>query len=206
MLRVFGLIVLWMIQAALVILLVNAQWVEDQAHAERLSIARQVGETRYAALEGRARGLYERWFVATHVREQSYARLLPDPTRPKDGMEGLAPWFFEWLERRLDAFWALAFQAICRLQVFREWILIIGVTLAAATFDGLVQRRIKRANHALASADKYVVARNALLLTLLAPLLYLSAPLTVSPLVVPLWGASLSVALMLLASHAQHRI
>lgn len=206
MLRFFGLIVLWMIQATLAILLVNAQWVEHQARAERLSIARQIGEVRYAELEARARGLYDRWFVATHVREQSYARLLPDPSRPNDGMEGLAPWFFEWLEHRLDAFWALTFQAVCRLQVFREWILIIGVTLIAATFDGIVQRRIKRMNHALASADKYVVARNVLLLTLLAPLLYLSAPLAVSPLVVPLWGASLSLALMLLASHAQHRI
>ena len=206
MLRLLALFVLWMIQAVLVILLVNAQWVEDQARAERLSIARQFGEARYADLERRAKRSYNRWFVSTHIQKQSYALLLPDPIHPKDGMLGLAPWFFQWLEHRLDAFWVLAFQAICRLQVFREWLVITGVALAAAAFDGIMQRRIKRTNHALASADKYVVARSALLLMLIAPLLYLSAPFAISPFIVPLWGAMLSVTLMLLASHAQHRI
>jgi Domain of unknown function (DUF4400) len=204
--RIVALMLLWLIQAILMVLLVNAQWVEKQTREERASIERQFGERRSNQLESHARATYDRLFVETGMRESSYARLLPDPTLPKHGMEGLAPWFFEWLHHRLDAFWALVYQATWRLYLINEWRWVLGAILAAAAFDGMIQRRIKQINHALASADKYAMVRFILLLLLIAPLAYLSAPLAVTPLAVPVWGATLSFAMMLVASHAQHRV
>lgn len=206
MTRAFALLVLWLLQAALVVLLVNAEWIGEQAHLERASVARQFGQSRYAQLETRARAIYAEWFIDTGIHAKSYARLLPDSTRPQHGMEGLAPWFFEWLKHRLDAFWWLVFQGICRVQVLREWLTLLLVVGGVAALDGLIQRQIKRSRHALASADRYLFARRALLCLLFAPLLYLSLPIAITPYVVPVWGTCLAITLTLLTAHAQHRI
>lgn len=197
---------LWLVQAGIVLILVNADWLDHQTRSERMDTATHVGLARYADLEARARSTYDKWFVATRVRDASYARLLPDPEQPKEGMEDLAPWFFKWLKDRLDVFWSLVFQAFCRVQLIREWATWIGFVAVAAVGDGFVQRRIKAANHSLASADRYAVARNAVTLVIFAPFLYLSMPISITPLAVPVWGASFAIALMLLTAHAQHRV
>jgi hypothetical protein len=204
--RLFALLLLWILQAALILLLVNADWIERQANYERSSIAEQLGGPQSAQLEARSRVIYDKWFTLTGIRDQTYARLLPDETRRKDGLENLAPWFFTWLRHRLDSFWLLVFQAIHRLQLLREWGGLSLIAAAAATVDGIVQRRIKRSHHELASADKYVIARHALLVVTILPLLYLSAPIAVSPWAVPAWGACVALTCMSLAAHAQHRI
>lgn len=206
MTRAFVMLVLWLLQAALIVLLVNAEWVGKQAQLEHVSVARQFGQSRYAQLETRARATYAEWFIDTRIQQQSYSRLLPDATRLQHGMEGLAPWFFEWLKHRLDAFWSLVFQGISRVQVLREWLPILLVIGGVAVLDGLVQRQIKRSCHALASADRYLFARRALLCLLFSPLLYLSLPIAITPYVVPVWGACLAITLTLLTAHAQHRI
>lgn len=206
MVRVLTLTLLWLMQAGLVLILVNAEWLDREARSERVTVAEHLGIGRYAQLEARARVTYDKWFVATRVRDESYARLLPEPSRPKDGMENLAPWFFKWLKERLDVFWSLVFQAFCRVQLLREWGTWILVVTIAAICDGFVQRRIKAANHGLASADKYAVARNVVTLVMFAPFLYLSMPISVTPIAVPVWGAILAIALMLLTAHAQHRV
>lgn len=206
MTRVFALLLLWLMQAGLVVLLVNAEWVSEQAQLEQASVARQFGQSRYAHLERSARSIYDAWFIKTGIQTQSYAQLLPDPSQPKHGMENLAPWFFEWLKHRLNAFWWLVFQGICRVLVLREWLGMLLLVGGASALDGLLQRQIKRSRHALASADRYLFARRALLCVLFAPFLYLSLPMAITPYVVPVWGACLAIVVGLLTTHAQHRI
>lgn len=206
MARLLALLLLWLMQAGLVVLLVNAEWVSKQAQLEQTSVARQFGQSRYAHLERNARSIYDAWFIETGIQAQSYAQLLPDPVQPQNGMEGLAPWFFEWLKHRLNAFWWLVFQGICRVLVLREWLSLLLLVGAVAALDGLIQRQIKRSRHALASADRYLFARRALLCLLFAPFLYLSFPMAITPYVVPIWGAGLAIVVALLTTHAQHRI
>ena len=206
MARLLALLLLWVAQATLIVLLVNAEWVQQQSSVEQHRITKHMGVQRSAAMIERAQARYQDWFSATGIRQQTYRRLLPDPSLPRTGVEGLAPWFFDWLKRRLDAFWALVFLGICRAHLFVEWAPLLMAAGAAAIIDGVVQRRIKRFNHALASADKYVLAKCALMVLTFVPLLYLSAPIAITPLIVPGWGACLTLTCMLLASHAQHRI
>jgi len=201
-----ALLLIWIVQATVIVLLVNAEWVQQQSVVEKERIARDVGEQRSASMMRRAQALYEGWFTETGIRQQTYRRLLPDPSQPRSGVEGLAPWFFEWLKCRLDAFWALVFLGLCRAHLLLEWVPLLTASGAAAIIDGLVQRRIKRFNHALASADKYLMAKWGLTALLFVPLVYLSSPIAVTPLVVPAWGACLSLTCMLLVANAQHRI
>lgn len=206
MTRTFVLLLLWLMQAGLVVLLVNAEWVGEQVQREQASIARQFGQSRYSQLETRGRKIYEAWFIDTGIQARSYSQLLPDHTQSQHGMEGLAPWFFEWLKGRLNSFWWLVYQGICRVQVFREWLVMLSLIAGVAAVDGLIQRQIRRARHALASADRYLFARRALLCLLFAPFLYLTFPMAVTPYVVPIWGVCLAIVLTLLTTHAQHRI
>lgn len=205
MARFLLLMVLWLLQAALVVLLANAQWVSSETMAERASIAAQFGDRRYSQVQSRASHLYDEWFVRSGVEAQSYVRLLPAKNRPQHGMEGIAPWFFEWLRHRLDAFWSIMQQAILRVQMVREWSVLIGLTALAALADGLVQRQIARSRHQVASADRFLVARRTFLGLAFAPFLYLTLPLAVTPYVVPVWGLAFALTLMMLTAHAQHR-
>lgn len=206
MTRALVLLVLWLLQAALVVLLVNAEWVSAQVQREQQSLAQQFGNARRAALEARSQEIYAKWFVESGFQRASYSRLLPDHSQPQHGMEGLAPWFFDWLEQRLDAFWRLMFQGINRMQILREWLSLLLLVTAAAVIDGVIQRRIRRSRHELASADRYLVARRALLCLIIAPLLYLSFPIAVTPFVVPIWGGCLAFVLMLITAYAQQRV
>lgn len=205
MARVLLLTVLWLLQAALIVLLANAEWVSSETAAERASIAAQFGDRRYGQVQSRASHWYEEWFVHSGAEAESYRRLLPVQDHPQHGMEGIAPWFFEWLRHRLDAFWSLMRQAIFRVQVLREWSLLIGLIALAAWVDGFVQRQIARSRHELASADRFLLARRVFLGLAFAPFLYLTLPLAVTPYVVPVWGLAFALTLMLLTAHAQHR-
>lgn len=206
MTRALVLLVLWLLQAALVVLLINADWISTQVQQEQRSVAQQFGNARHATLEARSQEIYAKWFVASGIQKASYTRLLPDHSQPQHGMEGLAPWFFVWLEHRLDAFWRLVFQGIHRVQILCEWLSLLLLIIAAAVIDGVIQRRIRRSRHEPASADRYLIARRALLCLIIAPLLYLSFPIAVTPFVVPIWGGCIAFALMLMTAHAQHRV
>ena len=204
--RVLLLLCLWALQACLIGLLVDAEWVERQLDAERSLVQTQFGAARSALVTERARNAYRDWFVSNGIVQASYARLLPDPSIPARRMLGLAPWFFRWLEHRLNAFWWLVFEALCRLQLIRAWAAPITVLALAACIDGLVRRQIHRVDHGFASGDRYLIARRVLLVLAIAPAIYLSAPITIAPVAVPLWGALVALLLSQLTANTQHRL
>lgn len=202
--RVAVMALLWLLQAALIVLLFNAQWLQRQAQDERAAMAAHLGSTRYERLQQRAEGLYARLFVESGAVAGSYARLLPDRSQP--GNLDLAPWFFRWLARRLDAFWWLVNQGLYRALLLNEWGRYLVWVFAATCCDGLIRRKIKQAGHQSPSSDRYTLARRALLLLMLLPVVYLSLPVSVAPIFVPLWGGMLALTLALLTSHMQHQI
>jgi len=82
----------------------------------------------------------------------------------------------------------------------------LGILLLAAFIDGLVERKIRIKTGEYANSVRYRAGIRALLILLVIPLLYLTLPISVPPLIVPIWIFSASVVLMLVAGNAQHRI
>jgi hypothetical protein len=121
-------------------------------------------------------------------------------------METLAPWFFVWLKKRIDVLWWLVYQGIFRVQLIRAWFPYIGCLASAAMVEGFVQRAVKRANVASESGDRYAVAQGGLLVLIFAPLLYLSAPLAVTPQCVPVWGGMLVAGIAVLTANVQQQV
>jgi hypothetical protein len=203
--RILALIVLWLMQAALVLLLINADWLQGQAHKERAAMAEHLGKEQYEHLRAHADELFTRWFVASGAIDSSYRSLLPDKQRHATDLN-LAPWFFHWLERRIDAFWWLLDQALYRIQLLRAWGTYLALVALVACVDGLMQRQIKRSQHQAPSSDRYVLGRRLLFILIFLPLLYLSMPLSVAPLLVPLWGIGFAFTLLMLTANMQHQI
>ena len=82
----------------------------------------------------------------------------------------------------------------------------VDLAWAAGIIDGVVRWQIKRAIHEPPSGDRYIIGCRAGLLLSIAPLLYLSVPLELHPIVVPLWGCLLALSLILLAANLQHQV
>lgn len=206
MARLFILLV-WLAQLGLMVLLIDARWIEEQLAAEREQVVSDIGAVRAQQLHLQAQGVFDRLFVATDVVSRSYSLLLPpDPALPKQAMTGLAPWFFAWLKQRIDAVWLLTFQGILRGLLLCEWLPLVALMIAMASLDGYAQRRIKQANSELASADRYVLARRAALIAAAFPAFYLILPVVVPAAIIAVWGAYCALTCMLLMAHAQHRI
>lgn len=204
--RVLLIILVWALQASLVVLLVNAEWVQRELQTERTWVSRQFGVQEATLIDARARERYRSWFVATGIVQGSYSRLLPDATIPQHGMEGLAPWFFRWLEHRLVAFWWLMYQAVYRLQLIRCWCGCFTVLALAAVVDGLVRRQVARIGSGYASSDRYLMARRVIAALAIAPFIYFCVPVAVAPWLVPLWGILLSAGLAVFSANIQHRL
>ena len=206
MTRLLAYLVLYVVQAALILLLVDAQWVEKELLRERTWTTEQWGETSAQHIQRQAAARYEAAVVASGAVAWSYSALIPDPRVSQQGMEVLAPQLFVWLRHRIDALWWLVYQALYRLQLIRAWLPYIGSVAFAAMVEGLVQRAVKRANVVSASGDRYAIAQGGLLILLIAPLLYLSAPLAVTPLCIPVWGGLVAVCVGLLSANLQQEV
>jgi len=204
--RIVVLVLLWLIQAVFVVVLVNAEWIQDQLSRERQLVSVYLGQRVEGLLADSTEQTYDGWFVRTGAVKAGYEKLLPDPAIPKHGMENLAPWWFSWLEERLDAFWWVIYQSLYRSQLILHWLPLIAFFVACALIEGLAQRALKRSTFAYASADKHVFAKRALVLLSMSPLMYFVLPFYVHPSVVPIWGAAVVFATTVLIANAQHHV
>jgi hypothetical protein len=206
MARVLLFLVLWGLQIALVAVFASAKWIQAQIVKEKHSVQTYLGEDTATHISKRADESFQALFVDTEMVDGLYGYLIPDASTPKHGTEGLAPWFFSWLHDSLQTFWWLAYQAIYRLFLFSQWMPYLGILLLAAFIDGLVERKIRIKTGEYANSVRYRAGIRALLILLVIPLLYLTLPISVPPLIVPIWIFCASVVLMLVAGNAQHRI
>jgi hypothetical protein len=200
------LLVTWIAQVALALIFVDASWIQGQIAAEQDRIVIHLGADRAGRLQSEARAIFDEAFMTTGIVGRSYAMLLPNPAVPKQGMDNVAPWFFSWVETRLDVVWWVAFQLILRALLLREWLTLVIVGVTVAMLDGHIQQRIKRGNSELASADLYLIARQAALLSVVFPAFYVVLPATAPPWLVPAWGLYSAITCRWLLAHAQHRL
>ena len=201
-----ALLVLWTVQLALVLLLVDASWIEAQIDVERDQLEAHFGRDQAQRLLTQARLIFDRWLIGTEIVDHSYTMVTPDPGTHKHGMENVAPWFFAWLQARLDTLWLLLLQIILRVLVLKEWLIVVAAGVLAAMLDGYIQRHIKRLENRLASADRYLLARQAALLGLVFPAIYVALPIAAPMWLAPAWGLYMSLTVRALLAHAQHQL
>jgi hypothetical protein len=95
------------------------------------------------------------------------------------------------------------FVVTLRLFIFALWFLILLPVFVAAVIDGFVQRAIKRDEFGAIRPAAFSLTSMIVIPLAMAPIVYLSLPVPVSPLVSPLWALLMALPLSSMVSNSQ---
>lgn len=102
----------------------------------------------------------------------------------------------------LHTFWQLLYQVTFRLQIAVLWLPAIAILALAAAVDGVMQRRIKKASFHDINPAYQGMALHVLIAMCLGPIVFILAPVSLTPLVYPIWASLMTLPLMITLSHA----
>ena len=101
------------------------------------------------------------------------------------------------------AFSAMVYVLMIRLFIILSWMPYLLPFLVAVVVDGLVRRKIKMCEIGAPSAVKFSIALHFIILIIVFPMLYLIAPMAVTPLFVPTWALLSAIPLSILVANTQ---
>jgi hypothetical protein len=103
----------------------------------------------------------------------------------------------------LLAFSVNVYGMLVRWGVITHWLLFIAPFLLAAFVDGFVIRKVKFSEFGFMSPMAYSMALHFIIFILFVPMLYLIAPLPITPYFMPGWALCLGLPIMLMISNTQ---
>lgn len=92
---------------------------------------------------------------------------------------------------------------LIRCEIFMHWFIFILPFVAASFVDGFVTRKVKFSQFGYMSPMAYSMSLHFILFLLFIPLLYLVAPLPISPYFMPGWALLMALPINLLVSNTQ---
>jgi hypothetical protein len=95
------------------------------------------------------------------------------------------------------------FVVTLRFFIFALWFLILLPVFVAAVIDGFVQRAIKRDEFGAIRPAAYSLTSMIVIPLAMAPIVYLSLPVPISPLVSPMWALLMALPLSSMVSNSQ---
>lgn len=95
------------------------------------------------------------------------------------------------------------FIVILRFFNFALWFLLLFPVFLASVVDGMMQRSIKRSEFGAIRPAAYAVTSATVIPLLFAPLVYLTVPMPVTPLVAPIWALLIILPLSAMVSNMQ---
>ncbi len=101
------------------------------------------------------------------------------------------------------AFSAMVYVVMIRLFIILGWMPYLLPFLAAVIVDGLARRKIKMSEIGAPSAVKFSIALHFIILIIVFPMLYLIAPMAITPLFVPTWALLSALPLSVLVANTQ---
>lgn len=113
---------------------------------------------------------------------------------------------FDWVDSRIDTFWDVVYMAVMRAKISTTWIYFSIALLIPAVIDGIVVREIKKRTYGYTSSVKVQTIIQMLPFVLCLPIIYLLAPMAVTPGLMLFWAISFAVALHIYAANVQKKI
>lgn len=155
-------------------------------------VVSEMGPGAAGAIQRWATILYHLFFVDTRIVEMTTPA--PPPTTHLAGLTLIER--LEWLARvRLISLWALCYMAIYRFLVFAAWGIVVVPMLAAATYDGWIQRKISAYRFQYQSGQKHFIGNRGSKIFSYGLLLLFFLPIPVPPLLIFVWGVLMAVSL-----------
>lgn len=96
-----------------------------------------------------------------------------------------------------------AYVATMRLAIVLFWLAALAPFFASTVFDGLMQRSVKQAEFGSLRPATFTLAGMLVIPILALPVLYLTLPFSLSPLLAPVWAAVVAIPLSVLVSNSQ---
>lgn len=96
-----------------------------------------------------------------------------------------------------------AYVSTLRVFILGIWLLLLSPVFIASVIDGLVQRAIKRAEFGSTRPAAFALTSLVVIPLLMAPFLYLVIPVSITPLITPVWTMFTAVPLALMVSNMQ---
>lgn len=96
-----------------------------------------------------------------------------------------------------------AYVATMRLAIVLFWMATLLPFFVSTVFDGLMQRSIKQAEFGSLRPATFTLAGMVVIPILSLPVLYLTLPFSLSPLLAPVWAAVVAIPLSVLVSNSQ---
>ncbi|MDB5860185.1 MAG: hypothetical protein JWQ76_3874 [Ramlibacter sp.] len=163
-----------------------------------------VGELLGARMLEFAYVLYTRTPVAAATGQLARAKHTPAEQRLSNKVAGpggaLASALFN---SYLQGLILQAYVLTLRLAIVTVWLLAVAPLLLAAVYDGLMQRAVKQAEFGALRPATFTLAGMLVIPMLSLPLLYLTWPWHLSPLLAPAWAALVALPLSLLVANSQ---
>jgi len=202
----FALVVLFIEIVAVGILTPN-DWLRDSIHEERILVSDWLGEESTDSLITDTNDVYKYLFVDTNIIIGSYKIIPTKNDREKSkGIETLGSTIFPYVKERIDVMWSAIYQSIQRMSLFMMWVPYMLPLFIPAFIDGMSVRNVKKFTYGYASPVRYHTAYHFIVILLAAIPFYLAIPVSVTPLVVPLWAGLFSASVMLMMTNLQKKI
>lgn len=152
-------------------------------------------------LEGKAGVIYGLYMPAETVSDSQIRGKDMDLTRRLVGGPGVAitKSFNSYVQGLVLNFYIAAL----RFFIFGVWFLVLLPVFFAAVIDGFVQRAIKRSEFGAIRPAAYSLTSMVVIPMAMAPLVYLSLPVPISPLVSPMWALLMILPLSAMVSNSQ---
>lgn len=166
----------------------QAMW--ENARSELGMIETAFGTKDTVALASRATGVYNAIFIDTgFIQKTRGAYVTREEQELGEAMVGGASRAVTGLTNNyLDTFAALTYVMILRVMIFMSWLPFILPFILAAVGEGITRRKIKYATFGQYGAALYAGAMHMSVLILILPVLYLMAPLPLTPFFIPFWA------------------
>lgn len=188
-----------------VLVFVQGEVLEEAMEQENQYVLEYLGEETSNKIQQQT----EAWYI-TNIKDSGVEKAVYDYFIPKKntdtGLEKMSPWLFSWMEDRLDTFWWAVYQVVYKLGLFFAWLPYMVPIFIGSLVDGFVVRQKKKYRNGYSSPLRYDYALFAMYALLFIPLLYITTPIAVHPLWVPIWGLCICTSNIILTSNIQQRI
>lgn len=181
------------------------QFLWGNASDELQAMSRVFGYDNAKWMTEKANGAYEILFVDTGfvqaVKKGEVSN--EDRQRGKELFGGTILALTALTNNYVLAFSALIYVMMIRILIVLSWAPYVLPFLIASGMDGWVRRQIKLVSIRGQSTVRFSMALHAMIVIMMTPVLYVLAPIYVSPLFMPVWAIVAAVPLIVLMSNIQ---
>jgi len=198
----------WILLTLIVLLSVPAL-VSVQSGLDRVSreveMTRSVfGDDMTEHTVGRAKAVYKTAFVDTgFIADLNKTHLSQDDVRKAHAMSGALNHFSALTNSYFGSMVINLYGMMIRLFIIGHWLVYVAPFVVACVVDGYMTRAKKLAEFAYQNPSAFSLSAHVLLWIVFFPVMYLIAPLPVTPLFMPLWALVMALPVVVMLANSQ---